>query len=128
MTFHRWDTVDETTQGVGQVRQKGKVIADATYNLRIESEEITARSFSMNETRFTRKTVTGEVCLLDGTLLPDDHTAVPGGSFTLVLDDGREVDFRVKSQVVRQNPTRQECRIHGSGNRFQDTPPSPPPA
>jgi hypothetical protein len=128
MTFHRWDTVNETAQGVGQVRRKDKVIADATYDIRVETEEITARSFSMNEARFMRRTVTGEVCLLDGTLLPDDDTAVPGGSFILVLDDGREVDFRVESQIVRQNPTRQKCQIHGSGNRFQGSPPSPPSA
>ncbi len=128
MTFHRWDTVDETVQGGGQVRHKDKVIANATYNLRVQTEEITARSFSKNETRFTRKTVTGEVCLLDGALLPDDDTGAPGGSFTLVLDDGREVDFRVESQVVRQNPTRQECQILGSGNRFQGTQPLPPSA
>lgn len=118
MTLHRWDKVDETAQGVGQVSQKGAVIANASYNLGIETEEVTARSFVMNEARFARKTVTGEISLLDGALLPGDDSAAPAGRFTLILDDGREVDFCVESCVLRENPTRQECRIRGSGNRL----------
>lgn len=117
MTLHRWGSVEEKVQGVGQIRRKGTVIASASYDLKIETEKITARSFVEAEGSFARKTATGEISLLDGIVLPSDEHGNPAGSFTLVLDDGRKVDFRVESCVLHLDPRRQECRIRGSANR-----------
>jgi hypothetical protein len=118
MTLHRWDTVEEELEGVGQIRSKGNNIADARYNLTLKIENVTAQSFSMDKVRFARKTISGQITLLDGALFPGEDHITPEGSFVLVLDDGREVDFRVNSCVVHQDPTSQECLIHGSGNRL----------
>jgi len=117
MTLHRWGKVEETAQGVGQVRRKGTVIASATYDLTIETEKITARSFLTDEGSFVRKTAAGGISLLDGAVLPGDEHGNPAGSFTLVLDDGREVDFRVESWVLHPDTRHQECRIRGSVGR-----------
>ncbi|UCC61225.1 MAG: hypothetical protein JSV02_05245 [Dehalococcoidia bacterium] len=118
MTLSRGDKIIENLTGTGQVRRKGEIIAQACYCLYVEIEEITARSFGQNETHFSRKNVNGEITLLDGAMLSGDNPATPSGSFTLVLKDGREVDFRVESCTVEYSPTRQVCRIHGSGNKL----------
>jgi hypothetical protein len=118
VTLHRWDTVEETLEGVGQVRSKGTLIADARYDLTLQIEKVTAQSFTMDKARFARKTVTGSITLLNAALFPGDDHRTPEGSFILVLDDGREVDFRIRNCVLHQNPTSQECLIHGSGNRL----------
>ncbi len=118
MTLHRGDKIVEILKGTGHVRRRGEAIARVSYNLCVEAEEITARSFGENEAHFSRKSVTGEISLLDGDTLPGDNPADPSGSFTLVLEDGREVDFYVDSCVVKSNPTRQECSIRGSGNKL----------
>jgi hypothetical protein len=117
MTLHRWGKLEETARGVGQVRRKGTVVASASYDLKIETENITARSFVTDEGSFVRKTATGDISLLDGIVLPGDEHGNPADSFILVLDDGREVDFRVESCVLHQDPKRQECRIRGSAGR-----------
>lgn len=118
MTLHRGNKVVETLKGTGHVHRRDEAIARVSYNLRVEAEEITARSFGENEARFSHKSVTGEISLLDSDTLPGDNPAAPSGSFTLVLEDGREVDFYVDSCVVKSNPTRQECSIRGSGNKL----------
>lgn len=118
MTLSRGDKIVENLTGTGQVRGKGKVIAKAEYSLYIEAEEITARSFGTNEARFHRRSVSGETTILDGAMLPGDDPTAPSGSFTLVLEDGREVDFRVESCTVESDPVRQVCQIQGSGNKL----------
>ena len=120
MTLHRWETDIETPKGTGQIRRKGDVIGRADYELFIETQGITARSLPAGDkqTRFTRKLVTGQISLLDGALLPGEDPTAPGGSFTLVLEDGREVDFYVESSVIESNPHRQVCRIQGSGSKL----------
>jgi hypothetical protein len=118
MTLHRWGSSVEPLKRTGHVRRRDEVIAKASYDLRVEAEEITARSFVKGEGRFIRKSVTGEISLLDSNTLPDDNPTAPSGSFTLVLEDGREVDFRVDRCVMKSNPTRQECNIQGSGNKL----------
>lgn len=118
MTLSRGDKLVENLTGTGQIRRKGEIIAQAGYRLYVEVEEITARSFGQNEARFHRRSVSGEITLLDGAMLPGNDPATPSGSFTLVLEDGREVDFRVESCIVDSNPTRQICRIQGSGSKL----------
>ena len=118
MTLSRGDKTIENLTGTGKVRRKGEVVARASYSLYVEVEEITARSFGTNEARFHRRSVSGEITLLDGAMLPGDDPAVPSDSFTLVLEDGREVDFRTESCTVETDPTRQVCRIQGSGSRL----------
>ncbi len=118
MTLHRGDKVVETPKGIGQVCRKGETIAQVNYSLRVETEEIIARSFGRNEAHFSRKSVTGEISLLDGAMLPGDNPTAPSGSFTLVMEDGREVYFYVDSCVLKSNPTRQECRVQGSGSKL----------
>jgi len=118
MTLHRWESNIETFKGTGRLLRKGDVIGQASYDLCVETEGITAKSFLDEKTRLTRKNVTGLISLLDGAMLPGENPITPQGSFILVLEDGREVDFRVESCTVESNPARQECRIRGSGNRF----------
>ncbi len=118
MTLHRWGKVEETARGVGQIRRSGTVIASASYDLEIDTEKITARSFLVDEGSFVHKAASGVISLLDGVVLPGDEHGNPAGSFTLVLDDGREVDFGVESCVLHRDPRRQECRIRGSANRL----------
>lgn len=118
MTLSRGDKLVENLTGTGQIRRKGEIIAKASYRLYVEVEEITARSFGKNEARFHRRSVSGEISLLDGATLPGNDLTSPSGSFTLVLEDGREVDFRVESCIIESHPTRQVCRIQGSGNRL----------
>ncbi len=118
MTLSRWDRTVETLTGTGQIRRRGEIISQAGYNLRFEDEEITARSFVKGEARLSHKTVTGEISLPDGAVLPGKDPASPSGSFTLVLEDGREVGFRIESCDVQSNPVRQKCRIHGSGSKL----------
>ena len=118
MTLSRGDKNTETLTGTGQIRRKGERIAQSGYCLNIEVEEITARSFGKNEAHFSRRTVSGEITLLDGAMLPGDDPSSPSGSFTLVIEDGREVDFRVDSCIMESNPTRQVCIIQGSGNKL----------
>jgi len=120
MTLSRGDRIVETLTGTGQIRRRGDIIAQAGYSLCVEEEEITARSLESQsqEARLSRRCVTGEISLLDGATLPGDNPTAPSGSFTLILEDGRTVDFRVESCDVHSNPTRQECRIHGSGSKL----------
>jgi len=117
MTLHRWEKAEETAQGVGKVRRKGAVIASASYDLLIEIEKVTARSFLTDEGSFVRKTAAGEISLLDGAHLPGDEQGNPRDSFTLVLDNGNEVNFRVESWTLDPDTRCQVCRIRGSAGR-----------
>ena len=115
MTLHRWEKDVETVKGTGEIRKRKELIGRANYDLSIETEGITAKAFDDKKTRFTRRTVTGDLSLLDGVMLTGTRHS---GSFVLVLEDGREVDFYIESSAIKPRPTRQECKIQGSGNRF----------
>ena len=115
MTLHRWEKDVETVKGTGDIRKRGELIGRASYDLSIDTEGITAKSFDDNKARFTRRTVIGDLSLLDSVVLTGTKHS---GSFILVLEDGREVDFYIESSAIKPGPTRQECKIQGSGNRF----------
>ena len=120
MTLHRRDCKTiETPEGIGQVLKEGKLVAKVNYNLSVEMLEIYAKSFGIpKETRLERKSVTGKISVLDGNIPLADSAAGVSGPFTLVLQDGRKVDFYIDSCSTKPDPVSKEYAIQGSGNRL----------
>lgn len=119
MTLRREREVVGTLKGTGQVRRKGKVIAEASYSLSIEKGTTIAKSFKGDkQTRLAYKTVRGYVTVLNGDIVPGGSVKTPFGPFTLVMEDGREVDFYVDDCAVDPATGCQECSISGAGGRL----------
>ena len=118
MTLRREREVIDTLKGTGQVRRKGEVIAEASYSLSIEKGATIAKSFKGDrQTRLAHKSVSGEVTVLSGNIVPGG-VKTPCGPFTLVIEDGREVDFYIDEYTVDSESCRQKCRISGAGGRL----------
>jgi hypothetical protein len=120
MTLHRrGHKVLEKLKGTGQVLKKGKPIAKVSYDLYIEMDEVSARSFDMvNETSFRYKSVTGKIFVLEGALPRRSSPVTPSGSFTLVLQDGRKTDFYAYNCASKPNATQREYEIQGTGHKL----------
>ena len=120
MTLHKRDRkLIEAPEGIGQVLKEGKVVAKVSYTLFVEMLETGAKSFGIpKETRLKHKSVTGKISVLDGTIPLADSAAGVSGPFTLVLQDGRKVDFYIDSCSTKPDPVSKEYAIQGSGNRL----------
>lgn len=97
MTLSRWRKVVETPEGTGRVTRGDDLVAKVAYALSVEQEELVARSFSgapkavLGQTRH----VTGKISVSDGDLGPVQTTEASSGALTLLLEDGRALDFVV---------------------------------
>ncbi len=119
MTLHRRDyKVIETPQGVGHVLQEGRKVARVSYSLFVEMQVVGTKSFGLPiEKHLQRKSVRGKISILDGHIpLPVNPSSV-SGPFTLVLQDGRKVDFYVSGSLTKPDATK-ELEIDGSGSRL----------
>jgi len=96
MTFSRWKKLLEEPAGIGQVRTEVSMIDGVTFSLRVEVEELVAKTFGGKpKARLTeRKIVTGNIQIPEGQgLMPErERSSAP---FTLILNDGRELDFEI---------------------------------
>ena len=119
MTISRRREVVETLQGTGEVQNDLRVMAKVRYSLRIEKEEVYARTFDgKDEHMLDQKFLSGCISPLDGDL--EAHTgtsSTPGPPLVLTLEDGRRFQF----EVVEHDPASDEHRIAGVGS-FDVTP------
>ena len=120
MTLHkRGRQLTEAPQGTGQVLKEGKEIAKVSYTLFVETLETGAKAFGISkETRLKHKSVSGKIAVLEGNITLASDAAGLSGPFTLVMQDGREVDFFIDSHASSTDVVRKEYEIQGSGNRL----------
>jgi len=120
MTLHKRDRqLIEAPEGIGKVLKEGKEVAKVSYTLFVELLETGAKSFGISkETRLRHKSVSGKISVLNGNITVATSAAGLSGPFTLVLQDGRKIDFFIDSSSTRTSPVGQEYEIQGSGNRL----------
>ena len=97
MTLSRWRKPIETPYGAGQVSREGIVVATVNYALSVEVEELVAKTFGgQPKARLSERTViTGTVSVTDGDLGNDPDTGAASDVLTLLLEDGRALDFEL---------------------------------
>jgi hypothetical protein len=119
MTLHRRDyKVVETPQGVGHVLQEGREVAKVSYSLFVEMQVVGTKSFGIPvEKHLQRKSVRGKISILDGYIPLAANPSSVSGPFTLVLQDGRKVDFYIPAGVTKPHAAK-ELEIEGSGSRL----------
>jgi hypothetical protein len=114
MTLSRWRKVVETPEGLGQVSRGGTVVAAVRYALRVEVEELVAKTFGGHpKAQLGQRTlVTGRISISEG---DPGHPAVgvtPAETMTLLLEDGRALDF----SIIDADAGSGEYVIEGSGD------------
>ena len=114
MTISRRREVVETLQGTGEVLKGTQAVAKIRYSLRIEKEEVYARTFDgRDEHMLDQKFLSGCISPLDGSL--EARTGRSSSSDTplaLTLEDGRRFRF----EVVDHDVVSGEYRIRGVGS------------
>jgi hypothetical protein len=120
MTLHKRDRkVIEAPEGTGQVLREGKEVAKVSYALLVEMLETGAKSFGIpKETRLKHKAVSGKISVLSGNIMLTADAAGLSGPFTLVMEDGRKVDFFIDGRAKGTNAAQHEYEIRGSGSRL----------
>ena len=119
MTISRRREVVETLQGTGEVLRETQVLAKTRYSLRIEKEEVYARTFDgKDEHMLDQKFLSGCISPLDGSLEASAGTcSTSDAALDLTLEDGRRFRF----EVVEHDAVSGEYRIRGVGS-FDVTP------
>jgi len=118
LTFSRWRKPVESLEGNGSVRVRGEVAAMVRYRLNVEVEDLVAKDFSGDPKALIKQmqVVSGTIALLEGTIDPPAADRVDA-SLTLLLEDGRELDFH----IVRWEARDGEYLIQGDSElRFKD--------
>jgi hypothetical protein len=112
VTFSRWRKPVESLEGNGRVSVRGEIAAMVHYRLDVEIEDLMAKTFSGEPKALIRQTqvVSGTITLLEGTIDPPVADRV-GASLTLLLEDGRELDFHLMSWEARDG----DYLIQGDG-------------
>ena len=113
MTFSRWSKVLETPEGIGKVFHQAEVISNVKYNLRVEEEDLVAKSFNMKVITplNTITKITGTISAINGDMAQYIGTKDNPSTLTLNLEDGRELDF----SVIDPNPADGKYLIKGIG-------------
>jgi hypothetical protein len=119
MTISRRREVVETLQGTGEVLKELQVITKVSYSLRIEKEEVYARTFDgKDEHMLDQKFLSGCISPLDGSIEARTRpSSTPDAPLALTLEDGRRFQF----EVVEHDAVSGEYRIKGVGS-FDVTP------
>ncbi len=114
MTLSRWRKVVETPEGTGQVSTENRVVAAVSYALRVEVEELVAKSFAGEPKSILRqdKFITGTMSVSDGDVNLGQSAEAAPSSLTLLLEDGRAVAF----EVVHPDSGDGEYVIRGIGD------------
>jgi hypothetical protein len=102
VTFSRWKKLLEEPKGTGQVRTEDETVDGVSFSLRVEAEELVAKTFAGKPKArlIERKTVTGRIQIPEGSALVLKH-GESSGPLTLVLNDGRELDFEIVERHSR---------------------------
>jgi len=113
MTFSRWSRLIETLEGAGKVIHSDKAVADVKYSLRVEEEDLVAKSFNMKVITplNTITKISGNITTVKGDIAPYIGTRDNPAILTLNLEDGRELDF----SVVDSSPIDGNYLIKGIG-------------
>ena len=120
MTLHRrGHKVLEKLKGTGHVLRDGNNIAKVSYNLIVEINDVSARSFDMrNQASFRHKAITGRISMLEGELPQCDSKVTPSGPFILVLQDKRTTNFYAYKCTSKSSGSLQEYEIQGTGHKL----------
>ncbi len=95
MTFSRWKRLLESPEGTGGLLVDGRPAARVRYSLRIEVEDLVAKTFSGEPKALIRQiqTVSGRIGVTDGDadlpIEPDSQEH----AVSLTLEDGRSIDI-----------------------------------
>ena len=103
MTFSRWTSVIETPEGIGKVLKETESVADVKYALSVEVEELIVKTFRMQPKGLLEATnkITGKISATTGDIGSIAESSDASSLFTLLLADGREIDFSfVESEPV----------------------------
>jgi hypothetical protein len=114
MTFSRWRKVIESPDGVGRVSLDNKAIAEVGYSLSVELEDLVAKTFGGKPKAYLKQTkfITGNISVIQGNIEHDIIAQGPSAQLTLLLEDRRELDFR----IVEPEPGGSEYEIQGIGD------------
>lgn len=95
MTFSNWTRVVEIPEGNGKVLKGAEAIADVKYSLNVEVEELIVKTFRMEPKGKVKETnkITGKISAVNGDLGSISKSSDNSSTFTLLLADGREIDF-----------------------------------
>ena len=99
----------ENPIGVGEVWNKGERISKVEYGLIVQQEVLIASDFQKSEETELLKSISGSISVLEGIKDLWDK-----GTLTLTLQDGRKVDFFVKSG----DPVSGNFTIQPTGNFY----------